>query len=65
MVWADLEFYNSGNGLPGEIEEFINRGAEPDSGTHIMGLRIVKQIILAHGGEISARTDGIELKIPL
>lgn len=63
--WANLSFYNSGKGLPGEIEEFINSGTEPDSGTHIMGLRIVKQIILAHGGEIWARTNGIELKIPL
>lgn len=63
--WANLSFYNSGKGLPGEIEEFINSGTEPDSGTHIMGLRIVKQIILAHGGEIWARTNGIEIRLPI
>ena len=42
---------DTGVGIPREICDYINDGGEEPS-CHVMGLRIVKQIVNAHQGEI-------------
>lgn len=52
-------FNDSGCGLPPDICRYLNDGMLPDRELHVMGLRIVRQIVKAHGGRIDADKNGI------
>ena len=57
---------DTGGGIPEVVCKYINDGGrEPD--WHIMGLRIVKQIVEAHGGKVQIRQAGhrVEILIPI
>lgn len=57
---------DTGGGIPEVVCKYINDGGrEPD--WHIMGLRIVKQIVEAHGGRVQIRQAGhrVEILIPI
>lgn len=56
-------FYDSGNGIPPEVCHFLNEGDMAEGKIHVMGLRIVRQIIKAHGGELHANADGRGISI--
>lgn len=56
-------FYDSGRGILPAIRRFLNEGQMPDSDVHLMGLRIVRQIIIAHEGTISVTEDGQEIEV--
>ncbi len=56
-------FYDSGRGIPSVICRFLNEGQMPDRDVHLMGLRIVRQIIMAHEGNISVKEDGQEIEV--
>lgn len=58
-----ISFHDSGCGIPPAICSYLNEGKKPESGTHVMGLRIVKQIVKAHGGEIYADMGGQGVEI--
>lgn len=45
-------FCDRGAGIPEAVCRYLNNGVKPEGEIHIMGLRIVKQIIEAHGGSI-------------
>lgn len=53
-------FTDNGNGIPSEVLELLEGEKEKNSGIHIMGLRIVVQIVKAHGGSVRfpRRGDG-------
>lgn len=48
-----LLFSDSGNGIPGSVVEILEGKKAEQPEIHIMGLRIVLQIIKAHGGEVA------------
>ena len=56
-------FYDSGRGIPPSICRFLNEGQMPDGDVHLMGLRIVRQIIMAHEGTISIKEGGQEIEV--
>lgn len=64
-IRADLEkgrprirFGDGGTGIPPAVLRYINEGVQPDRDIHVMGLRIVRQIVKAHGGDIHGEEDG-------
>ncbi|RDU23910.1 sensor histidine kinase [Anaerosacchariphilus polymeriproducens] len=63
--YVSISFCDSGKGIPKKIIELLKTDSEPDEKTHIMGLRIVKQIILAHNSEITFSNEQIIIKMPL
>ncbi len=56
-------FGDSGSGIPENVCRFINTGEKPEEGVHVMGLRIVKQIVEAHGGTVRAGSSGIDVRL--
>lgn len=50
-------------GIPSAICRFLNGGHMPDGDVHLMGQRIVRQIIMAHEGTISVKEDGREIEV--
>lgn len=40
------------------VLRYINEGVQPNGDIHVMGLRIVRQIVKAHGGDIHGEKDG-------
>lgn len=58
-------FHDSGKGIPSDICLFLNQGRMPEGETHVMGLRIVRQIVKAHGGSIYADRDGHRITIEI
>lgn len=70
-----LQVKDDGCGIPKEVVEALEREkadresqVEPTSGKlHIMGLRIVKQIALAHKGDFQIKEEGhsAELILPI
>lgn len=54
-----IRFRDSGCGIPADICHYLNEGTLPEGDVHVMGLRIVRQIIKAHEGDIYADGDGI------
>lgn len=58
-------FHDSGCGIPDDIGCYLNEGRLPEKETHVMGLRIVRQIIKAHGGDICVCRDGHEIEVQL
>ena len=58
-----VQFYDNGRGIPPAICHYLNGGQMPEENVHLMGLRIVRQIIGAHGGTICTREDGHGIEI--
>ena len=56
-------FYDSGCGIPPAVCRYLNEGRMPEGNVHLMGLRIVRQIIMAHEGTIHAGENGREIEI--
>ena len=61
-----LSVRDDGNGIPEEVRRILEglRPSAPD-GPHIMGLRIVSQIMSAHGGQMRFSADGREVLLYL
>lgn len=53
-----VRFRDDGCGIPPVICDYLNAGIMPDREVHLMGLRIVRQIVEAHGGTIHTDGDG-------
>lgn len=53
-----IRFQDDGCGILPDICLYLNEGQLPKEDTHVMGLRIVRQIVNAHGGEIHVDMDG-------
>ena len=60
---AVIVFSDSGPGLPPPIRRYLNEGILPDPQLHLMGLKIVQQIIEASGGSVSSGPDGCKIFI--
>lgn len=69
--WINVLFSDSGEGIPKKVVEVLEK--EPEqvvyTGVHVMGLRVVKQIVQAHGGFVKfvKKQNGnydISLQIP-
>lgn len=60
-----IRFRDSGMGIPEVVCRYLNEGIMPERDVHIMGLRIVKQIIEAHGGYLRAEGKGDEIVVRL
>lgn len=58
-----IYFCDDGRGIPLAVCHYLNEGELPEREVHVMGLRIVRQIVKAHGGEI--RADGHEVCVNL
>lgn len=52
LLWS---FRDSGKGIPAGVVETLSGDGISQSEIHIMGLRIVRQIVEAHGGELRFR----------
>lgn len=55
VIWR---FSDSGPGIPKAVVDVLQGRAEGNSSLHIMGLRIVVQIISAHGGRVQFPQNG-------
>ena len=55
VIWR---FSDSGPGIPKAVVDVLQGRAEENSSLHIMGLRIVVQIISAHGGRVQFPRNG-------
>lgn len=55
---ARISFCDDGCGIPPDICRYLNEGEMPREEIHLMGLKIVKQIVMAHGGNITAGQEG-------
>lgn len=53
-----LYFHDDGCGIPPDIRHYLNEGEMPEKEVHVMGLRIVRQIVKAHKGDIHVDKDG-------
>lgn len=51
-------FRDDGGGIPQAICTYLNEGILPEGEVHLMGLRIVRQIVEAHGGTVEAWDGG-------
>lgn len=58
-----LHFQDNGVGIPRSVCLYLNEDRRPEGEVHIMGLRIVKQIVKAHGGKIRADMEGHRIVI--
>lgn len=56
---------DTGKGIPRTVRLCVLNGEQPPKDVHIMGLRIVKQIIAAHKGSLSISEDGREVGLYL
>lgn len=56
-------FGDDGCGIPAVICAYLNEGILPEGEVHLMGLRIVKQIVEAHGGLVRAGKEGHAVEI--
>lgn len=52
-----ISFRDSGSGLPPEICRYLNTGQLPEGQFHLMGIKLVKQIVEAHGGFLYVGAD--------
>ena len=59
-----LVFLDSGPGISEEVRRFINEGIP--AAVHVMGLKVVKQIVTAHGGTLNlgAKEEGVTMVLP-
>lgn len=53
-----MQFCDNGRGLSPDICRYLNTGKTPDSEIHLMGLKLVKQIVEAHNGSICIDESG-------
>lgn len=60
-----IYFYDNGCGIPPDICRYLNDGERPKGEVHVMGLRIVRQIIQAHGGTVYADMNGHRICVGL
>lgn len=60
-----ISFQDGGRGFPPEICRYLNTGETPKGETHLMGLKIVKQIVEAHGGYLRAGADAHTVLVEL
>ena len=58
-------FSDDGAGIPEAICRYLNEGISPGEDVHLMGLRIVRQIIISHGWTIRAENAGLCIQIQL
>ena len=58
-------FSDDGAGIPEAICRYLNEGISPGEDVHLMGLRIVRQIIISHGWTIRAENAGLCIRIQL
>lgn len=56
---------DTGKGIPLSVRESILGEKEPPKGVHIMGLRIVQQIVKSHKGRLNITQDGQEVEVYL
>lgn len=66
LIW---DFMDSGSGIPGRVAKLVNQNRQ-EADIHIMGLRIVRQVLLAHGGRLTfpmngKGTYGVRFLLPL
>lgn len=61
----EIRFQDDGCGISPEVCRYLNEGRLPGESTHVMGLRIVRQIIYAHGGDIHVDMDGRRIRLYL
>ncbi len=60
-----IRFQDDGCGIPPLICQYLNEGNMPEGDVHVMGLRIVKQIVNAHGGDIHVDMNGHRICVSL
>lgn len=53
-----IQFQDDGCGISQDVCIYLNEGRLPKEDTHVMGLRIVRQIVNAHGGGLHVDMDG-------
>lgn len=67
--WMRFLFQDSGPGIPAEVAAIVE-GRSEDRDIHVMGLRVVRQIVDSHGGRMEfalrgGRRQGVCLFLPL
>lgn len=65
--WFAADVSDDGKGIPQQICRYLDQGILPPETVHIMGLKIVKQIVEASGGMVRTSKEGhqVELRFPL
>ena len=64
------DFLDTGSGIPGRVAKLLNQNRQ-EADIHIMGLRIVRQIVVAHGGRLTfplnqkTGTYGLRFSLPV
>lgn len=67
--WIRIDFWDTGPGIPPEVAAIVE-GRMEDPSIHVMGLRVVRQIIRAHKGQMrftarDGKRYGVSLFLPL
>ena len=55
--WLRVDFWDTGPGIPPEVAAIVE-GRMEDPSIHVMGLRVVRQIIRAHKGQMRFLSKG-------
>lgn len=61
--WLRFLFQDFGPGIPSEVVDIVE-GITENPNIHVMGLRVVRQIVQAHRGRMEFLTDGVCLWLP-
>lgn len=61
--WLQFFFRDFGPGIPAEVVDIVE-GITENPNIHVMGLRVVRQIVQAHRGRMEFLTDGVCLWLP-
>lgn len=63
---AKFLFSDTGSGIPEKVRRvLLEEKTEQEAAVHVMGLRIVKQIVMAHGGKMSFEDGGRQVILVL